>query len=152
MSDPLPDPLEFMKKLWNPMGLPMPGMVAPTLDMNAVEKMGLLKIDFLGLITLDILDATLAGVKERTGTAIDLARGRVELAIEHQFARHVGDVIFRRSMLWLDAASARAAAPLVATWMGERLGWSEAERAAEVQQVLDELDQESALLREAGGG
>ena len=38
MSDPLPDPFEFMKKLWNPMGLPMPGMVAPTLDMDAVEK------------------------------------------------------------------------------------------------------------------
>ena len=26
--------------------------------MNAVEKMGLLKIDFLGLITLDVLEAT----------------------------------------------------------------------------------------------
>ena len=26
-------------------------------DMNAVEKMGLLKIDFLGLITLDVLEA-----------------------------------------------------------------------------------------------
>ena len=38
MSDPLPDPFEFMKKLWNPMGLPMPGMVAPTLDLDAVEK------------------------------------------------------------------------------------------------------------------
>jgi hypothetical protein len=38
MPDPLPDPFEFMKKLWNPMGLPMPGMVAPTLDMDAVEK------------------------------------------------------------------------------------------------------------------
>ena len=38
MSEPLPDPFEFMKKLWNPMGLPMPGMVAPTLDMDAVEK------------------------------------------------------------------------------------------------------------------
>jgi len=38
MSDPLPDPFEFMKTLWNPMGLPMPGMVAPTLDLNAVEK------------------------------------------------------------------------------------------------------------------
>ena len=35
-------------------------------DMNAVEKMGLLKIDFLGLITLDILDATKAG---RAGAA-----------------------------------------------------------------------------------
>lgn len=38
MSEPLPDPFEFMKKLWNPMGLPMPGMVAPTLDVDAVEK------------------------------------------------------------------------------------------------------------------
>ncbi len=38
MSEPLPDPFEFMKKLWNPMGLPMPGMVAPTLDIEAVEK------------------------------------------------------------------------------------------------------------------
>jgi hypothetical protein len=38
MSDPMPDPFEFMKTLWNPMGLPMPGMVAPTLDLGAVEK------------------------------------------------------------------------------------------------------------------
>ena len=38
MSDPLPDPFEFMKKLWNPMGLPIPGMVAPTLDVDAIEK------------------------------------------------------------------------------------------------------------------
>ena len=38
MSEPLPDPFEFMKKLWNPMGLPMPGMVAPTLDLDAIEK------------------------------------------------------------------------------------------------------------------
>ena len=38
MSDPLPDPFEFVKKLWNPMGLPMPGMVAPTVDVEAVEK------------------------------------------------------------------------------------------------------------------
>ena len=38
MSDPLPDPFEFMKSLWSPMGLPMPGMVAPTLDIDAVEK------------------------------------------------------------------------------------------------------------------
>jgi hypothetical protein len=38
VADPLPDPFEFMKTLWNPMGLPMPGMVAPTLDMDAVEK------------------------------------------------------------------------------------------------------------------
>ena len=41
-------------------------------DMNAVEKMGLLKIDFLGLITLDVLEATVAAVAERSGVTIDL--------------------------------------------------------------------------------
>ena len=41
-------------------------------DMNAVEKMGLLKIDFLGLITLDIIDATIAAVKERHGVTLDM--------------------------------------------------------------------------------
>jgi DNA polymerase-3 subunit alpha len=41
-------------------------------DMNAVEKMGLLKIDFLGLITLDILDATVEAVRARAGVEIDL--------------------------------------------------------------------------------
>ena len=41
-------------------------------DMHAVEGMGLLKIDFLGLITLDIIDDTLAAIRERTGGAPDL--------------------------------------------------------------------------------
>ena len=41
-------------------------------DMNAVEKMGLLKIDFLGLITLDIIDAAVAAIRERTGSAPNL--------------------------------------------------------------------------------
>ena len=41
-------------------------------DMNAVEKMGLLKIDFLGLITLDVIDATLDAVERRTGRRLDL--------------------------------------------------------------------------------
>ena len=41
-------------------------------DMTAVEKMGLLKIDFLGLITLDIIEATVAAVKERLGVELDM--------------------------------------------------------------------------------
>ncbi|HKC24288.1 MAG TPA: DNA polymerase III subunit alpha, partial [Thermoanaerobaculia bacterium] len=36
-------------------------------DMKSVDKMGLLKMDFLGLITLTILDDALASVKRRTG-------------------------------------------------------------------------------------
>jgi DNA polymerase-3 subunit alpha len=46
--------------------------VTTQFDMNAVEKMGLLKIDFLGLITLDILDATVEAVRQRTGVTLDL--------------------------------------------------------------------------------
>ncbi|HVG36272.1 MAG TPA: DNA polymerase III subunit alpha, partial [Thermoplasmata archaeon] len=50
------------------------GDVTTQFDMNAVEKMGLLKIDFLGLITLDIMDAAVAGIRERTGDVVDLDR------------------------------------------------------------------------------
>jgi hypothetical protein len=37
MSQPS-DPFEFLKSLWAPMGLPMTGMIAPTLDLNEIEK------------------------------------------------------------------------------------------------------------------
>lgn len=37
MSNP-PDPFEFMKNLWAPMGLPFPGIVSPTLDVNEIDK------------------------------------------------------------------------------------------------------------------
>lgn len=33
-----PDPFEFLKLLWSPMGLPMPGMVTPTLDVHELDK------------------------------------------------------------------------------------------------------------------
>jgi hypothetical protein len=34
----LPDPFEFLKSLWGPMGLPMAGMASPTLDLNEIDK------------------------------------------------------------------------------------------------------------------
>jgi len=42
-------------------------------EMKSVDKMGLLKMDFLGLITLTILDDALKFVEKRTGTRPDLA-------------------------------------------------------------------------------
>lgn len=33
-----PDPFEFLKMLWSPMGLPVPGMVTPTLDVDEIDK------------------------------------------------------------------------------------------------------------------
>ena len=37
MTQP-PDPFEFLKSLWAPMGLPMAGILAPTLDVDEIEK------------------------------------------------------------------------------------------------------------------
>ncbi len=33
-----PDPFEFLKSLWGPMGLPMAGAMTPTLDPGEVER------------------------------------------------------------------------------------------------------------------
>src|SRR5213079_2760177 len=42
-------------------------------DMKAVEKMGLLKMDFLGLTTLTIIDDALKLIKSTTGTDLNMA-------------------------------------------------------------------------------
>jgi len=41
-------------------------------DMNALEKAGMLKMDFLGLTTLTIIHDTLASIRARTGSAPDM--------------------------------------------------------------------------------
>jgi DNA polymerase-3 subunit alpha len=48
-------------------------IVVTQFDMNALEKAGMLKIDFLGLTTLTVIANTLAAIRERTGAAPDLA-------------------------------------------------------------------------------
>ena len=42
-------------------------------DMKAVEKLGLLKMDFLGLTTLTVIDDALKLIKRKLGTALDLS-------------------------------------------------------------------------------
>lgn len=32
------DMLELMQKMWNPMGFPLPGMVAPTINIEEIER------------------------------------------------------------------------------------------------------------------
>jgi DNA polymerase III subunit alpha len=47
--------------------------IVTSYDMGAIEKMGLLKMDFLGLTTLTIIDDCLQLVKQTKGITIDLA-------------------------------------------------------------------------------
>jgi DNA polymerase-3 subunit alpha len=47
-------------------------IVVTQYDMTALEKSGMLKIDFLGLTTLTVISDTLEAIRQRTGTAPDL--------------------------------------------------------------------------------
>ena len=40
MADQTPpqDPFELFRRLWGPLGVPLPGMAMPTLDPNEIEK------------------------------------------------------------------------------------------------------------------
>ena len=73
----------------------------------------------------------------------------VRHAVEHEFARRAGDVIWRRTRLWLDRNAARAAAPQVTKWMAPLLGWSESARAAEQRAVEKSCDEEERWLAAA---
>ena len=47
--------------------------IVTSYDMKAVEKMGLLKMDFLGLTTLTVIDDCLKLIKQTTGEDVDMA-------------------------------------------------------------------------------
>jgi glycerol-3-phosphate dehydrogenase len=96
------------------------------------------------------LPARPAALEERARARVPaIAADEVAWAVEHEFARRAGDVIWRRSALWLDRAAARAAAPAVARWMAPLLGWSDARRDAEARAVDEACDEEERWLAEA---
>jgi len=48
-------------------------IVVTQYDMTGLEKVGMLKMDFLGLTTLTVITDAVASIRDRTGVAIDLA-------------------------------------------------------------------------------
>lgn len=81
------DMLEFMQKMWNPLGFPVPGMVAPTVNVEELErKLGemrsvenWLKMN-LGLLqvtikTLEMQKAALEALSGKATDAPDSGRG-----------------------------------------------------------------------------
>ena len=58
---------------------------------------------------------------------------QVQWALEHEMAHSVEDILARRiRLLFLDAKAASAAAPDVAAFMAEKLGWDDAKKAKEI--------------------
>ncbi len=80
-----PDPFEFLKALWGPMGLPMGGLVAPILDIAELDKrisdlksvenwlnmnLNVLKMSIQGL---EMQRATLAAMRSAAAAAAEAA-------------------------------------------------------------------------------
>jgi hypothetical protein len=67
---PIQDPFEFLKKLWAPMGLPMPGVVPPLLDPKEIDKRiaDLKSVEnWLGM-NLSVLRMTIQGLEMQRAT------------------------------------------------------------------------------------
>ena len=65
-----PDPFEFLKALWTPMGMPMPGLVTPTLDVGEVEKRiaDLKSVENWLNLNLNVLRMTIQGLEMQKAT------------------------------------------------------------------------------------
>jgi DNA polymerase-3 subunit alpha len=62
-------------------------IVVTQYDMNALEKVGMLKMDFLGLTTLTVIADTIHGIRERTGSAPDLDKLALDDAETYRMLR-----------------------------------------------------------------
>jgi DNA polymerase-3 subunit alpha len=71
--------------------------IVTSYDMKAVEKMGLLKMDFLGLTTLTVIDDCLALIKTNRGEKVDLATIDLEdqAVFERVFHRALTSGVFQ---------------------------------------------------------
>ena len=64
------DPFEFLKRMWAPMGLPMPGVLAPLLDPNEIEKRiaDLKSVENWLAMNLNVLRMTIQGLEMQRAT------------------------------------------------------------------------------------
>ncbi len=96
-------------------------VVVTQYDMNALEHAGMLKIDFLGLTTLTVISDTLRSIRERTGTAPDLASLTLDDVETYRMLRAGRTVgVFQFDRHWRPTWS-RAFAPIALTTSWRRM-------------------------------
>jgi len=67
---PLQDPFEFLKKMWAPLGLPLPPMVAPLLDPTEIDKRiaDLRSVEQWLNLNMNVLRMTIQGLEMQKAT------------------------------------------------------------------------------------
>lgn len=73
---PSPDPFELLKKMWAPMGLPMPGMVGPLFDVNDIERRiaDLKSVENWLNLNMNVLHMTIQGLEMQKATLAALQK------------------------------------------------------------------------------
>ena len=87
----------------------------------------------------------------RLGAAgpLEVTEAEVVHAVHVELARHLEDVLARRTKLWLDGDAMRLLAGPVSRWMAPHLGWDEVARGREVDRVTQALDRERDIIDSA---
>ncbi len=78
--------------------------------------------------------------------SLEISEAEVVHAVQQERARHVEDVLERRTRLWLSSGAMRRAAPQVGAWMAPHLGWDEGTLAREAARVTRALDREAEII------
>jgi len=71
------DPFEFLKSLWGPMGIPVPGMVTPTLNVDEIDKRiaDLKSVENWLNMNLNVLKMTIQGLEMQRNTLSAMQSG-----------------------------------------------------------------------------
>lgn len=84
MSQPpsTPDPFEFLKSLWGPFGVPVPGVMTPTLDVGELDKRitDLKSVENWLNMNLGVLRMTIQGLEMQKATFAAVQGGIAESA------------------------------------------------------------------------
>jgi len=83
-----PDPFEFLKLMWGPMGLPLPGMVTLTLDVSDIDQRiaELKSVETWLNMNLNLLKMTIQGMEMQRATLLAIPRAETAQAGANPFA------------------------------------------------------------------
>lgn len=121
MADAMPDPFEAFRKLWGPLGMPVPGLAMPTIDPAEIEKrvnelksveawlslnLNMVKLSIQGL---EVQRAALLAMKSASDSTVSAMQKASEAAPAPDPAA-AGATSATSAMLWPWAAMQAAAA------------------------------------------
>jgi hypothetical protein len=99
-QNPPQDPFEIFRRLWGPLGLPVPGMAMPTMDPKAVEKRvaDLKSVEAWLSMNLNMVRFAIQGLEVQRAALVAMRSGTGEAALAEMAA--AGANAAASTMLW----------------------------------------------------